>query len=413
MLADPVPWRGKTRRAFLALMLTLFSGVVTAAYAVYALDVGWTEYARCNTAASGTTCPSATFWGLPSEWFLVAGVVGIVTGVLTALVGWELHRRAFGLTRGSYAIAAFVLAGLIAYGGFGVGVATGVAGALLFASMRPRRSGAPAEWSGVLPVGVAPVKTAPRPISEKPAVSEWDGVSMPASPQAGSPTNLPSADRLAAALARSKSTGRTSAATRPTAVVLLPPPPTGLANDPPPSSGESPHPVHSPAAAGSEESHRRAPTPPARPAHPTGGSASPQSEGLPPRHTPGGAVAGPLRPAPPVVPSPQTDHPKGGPRSTSTAPPAPVRTAASPPPSPSPARPPQPAPSGAAPAATGSSRVSREALEGHGPGGVRPSAGRSRAWSCPKCRLMNAPWSDHCTRCRTPAPPHGMGPARS
>jgi hypothetical protein len=397
VLANAVEWRGRARRAFVALALTLFSGAATAAYAGFALETAWTSYAHCNPPPAGFTCTSTAFWNLPPGWFLLACLAGIVVGLLTAIVGWELHRRAFGLTRGSYAILALSLAGLVAYGGLGVGAAAGVAGALLFSSLRTRRTGAPEAWSGVLPVGVPPVKTPVRPISEKPAVAEWDGVSMPAVSSAATPSSgggLPSADRLAAALARTRVSGSSGrpAAARPPAIVLLPPPPTisSARTAPPPSP---PPPFHSEASP----------------------VAAPMAEATASR-----------RPAPPISPTPSStrtsearaptlgSHPLAAPAHE------PVVRAAAPPPLPSRSPPPVPAPSGGRAPAPARLKPVPEAPSSSAPApalpprvhleggetrtGVRPTTGRNRAWTCPKCRLMNAPWSDHCTKCRTPGP---------
>jgi hypothetical protein len=63
---------------------------------------------------------------------------------------------------------------------------------------------------------------------------------------------------------------------------------------------------------------------------------------------------------------------------------------AAPPPLPAPARPPTAPPTA--------------------PGGSK----RSRVWKCPQCGTTNAPWSEACTNCHTPAPPYvaaGSAPA--
>ena len=42
-----------------------------------------------------------------------------------------------------------------------------------------------------------------------------------------------------------------------------------------------------------------------------------------------------------------------------------------------------------------------------GPNVVAPAKGRTRAWRCPKCNLINAPWSLHCTKCKAEPPATG------
>lgn len=415
MLADGAPWKGKARRAFAALVLTLLSGVSTAAYAGYALSTAWTVSTRCNPPPPGYSCTYTSFWGFGPTEFLLASIAGIATGLLTAVVGWELHRRAFSVTRGTLAIVALSIAGLVAYGGFGVGVVTGIAGGLLFSSLRPRRSRAPSEWSGSLPPGVPPVKAAPRPMTERPSVSEWDGVSMPASTSSAAPEkqSLPSADRLAAALARSRlstpPTERPAESRR--AFVLLPPPPSGIpGRTAAPSTNLPRGPSPSPTAAPRRETVR----PPAPKPSP------PPVASVPRPGPPAPTVAPASRPPSPTSPAvreydPRQASPPALPRPTSSANRAPVSGSAAPragaPPR-APARPSSPGPSpnlpaGAAPAAAAPKAAApppAPAPVSASPAGT-PAPSRLRAWVCPGCRLVNAPWSTHCTRCRTAAPP--------
>ena len=406
MLAHPVEWKGKSARAFAAMLLTLFSGVCTATYAGYRLEAAWAANVRCNPPPAGTSCATLSFWGLSPTWFLAACIAGIAIGLLTAIVGWELHRRAFGLTRGSYAILVLALAGLIAYGGLGIGTAAGVAGSLLFATLRTTRSGAPSEWTGVLPVGVPAVKNPPRTIVEKPSVTEWDGVSMPAvsapATAESTPSSLPSADRLAAALARSRSASAdpTRAERSRPAIVLLPPPPHGLGGgqlgNPTTAPTISPLSTQGTPEARTVDRSDGGPAAP-RPAFPAAGRPTPAAvPSPPPRPAVGTTTMKEYRlpqAAPPALPTARATatgtHPDRSPPASSPAR-LPERTTAPSPGLPADARP------GGTP--------STSSAPGAEPPATGGSKGRVRAWICPNCRLTNAPWSDHCTRCRAAAP---------
>ncbi len=446
MIAGPRDWKGKSQRAFAALLLSVLSGVATATYAGYALTSAWTIYVDCNPPPTGTSCTYRAFWGLSPTWFLVACLLGIAVGLLIAVVGWELYRRAFGLSLGMYTLMGLSLAGLVAYGGFGIGTAAGVVGSLLFASLQTRRSGAPTEWSGSYPVGVPPVKNAPRPVTERPAVSEWDGVALAGAPAAAeTPTKLPSADRLAAALRRSRQAVGSGAA-RPSAapaMILLPPPPTGLGLEPPsaPVPTQAPRPSRPPFGGPGAEPLTGSPAPRAespfgrsaeRPPPPTGApatapaavpAASPASAA--PTHSAGvpwagsTAAAGPDPTAPPTaarglaaLPSrPQPSRAENSPARASptttvgTPQPAPALPAVPQRPlgSPHPPLPPQaPAlPEPAVPSLPPQDVPNPTAPTGDTTRTTPPT--RTRAWTCTHCKLVNAPWSAHCTRCRSPA----------
>lgn len=422
MLAGPADWKGKSRRAFLALLLTVLSGVTTASYAGYRLGTAWEAVSRCNPPPPGSVCSNyQPFWGLPPTWFLGASFAGLTIGLLTAVIGWELHRRAFGVSRGVFAILVLSAAGLVAYGGLGIGTGAGIAGGLLFATFRPRRT-PPAEWSGTLPPGVPPVKSPPRTtVPERPSLSEWEGVALPGStapPRVDTaPGGASSEDRLAVALSRAKSTGR-AAEGGPSgrqAVVVLPPPPVGHTSAPTltPAPTRSEPPAKTPAPVGSPPPPKEKPSgepsaglpkaPPVaatRPAPPAEHRLRPSvvTRDLPP--LPRRSVTG--RPQDPVAPSKL--------RASSPTPPSALPTQeyrAKNPPAPQPggreesaSRPAlnemSPSPSASRPAPP------RPASEGGGP--VAGAKGRTRAWTCPACQLVNAPWSNACTRCKAPAP---------
>lgn len=222
---------GVGRRPVIPLALSLGGGAATAGVAGYYVSAAWSAFQRCGSGH----CASRPFWGFSAELYLLACLVGILAGCLTGAVGVLAYGRALGGRRAAYATIALSGLGVIAYGGLGAGVAAGVvAGALLWSAANARAK-APSEWSGSLPVGVPPVLHGPkRPLTDRPAVIEWRGAfaaSRPGPPNTGGGRpQLPTADRLAAALERSRHAvprSRSGGYLAPP-VVVLPPPPLGL-----------------------------------------------------------------------------------------------------------------------------------------------------------------------------------------
>ncbi len=358
---------------------------------------------------------------------------------------------------------ALALAGLVAYGGLGVGVATGVIAGVIFRRATASRVGTPNEWSGSLPPGVPPPpRSNRRAVPERPSVTEWDGVvaAAPAGPPGGDRPRpaLPTADRLAAALEKSRSAG--SPTSSPPPVVVLPPPPQGLRGvrtvSPPASTSLPSTPPSARPRASYASAEQPSPAVPLRgrrwqpetgelkPWEPHTGPAAPPlpppsaSARSPPPPSPAAVLPAPTTPSPPTPPAPaptvpanrpsagsarmagplrQPLHrpmasPSGSPTSASwPGPPAPVAApaAAVPAPAPPPAaarpalpRPTQPLlPPSIAPPPTAAPPLPGERPPP--PSGPSPRA-RSRAWKCPNCGLVNAPWSPRCTRCQAAAP---------
>jgi len=456
-----------------ALALSLVGGVATAGVAAAYLGQAWNGYADCHRSGKGGGCPSHPFWGLSPELYLLACLTGIGAGAAIALLGLLAVRGRVRSRPAGELLVAFSALGLLAYGGFGVGAVAGMAaGAVLIAS-RSSRPAAPSEWSGSFPAGVPPApRGARRTMSGRPPVTEWDGIVATAPygpPGAGrSRISLPQADRLAAALERSRIAAprQGSGPAPPPPVVVLPPPPLGLRSSfrgvPPPSPSFPAPPARSatppPASA---PAFVISPAPSASPPSSTTWRPEPSEVApwamatAPPRTA---EVVAPLRPAvsgrdqsgpPPFLPqpAPSIQPPRGGavpsrpaprPLREFTAPPAPPAVGSTPPAAaPVPTAPPAGA---GAPTPPGSGRSapispfpppprSQEPLAPAAPSGPAPpplafpvapppavdpnrpppptgpaAKGRVRAWKCPNCGLVNAPWSDKCTGCKIAAP---------
>ena len=470
------------------LALACLSGGATAGVAGYYLPAVWKAAARCPGPGH---CTAPAFWGFSPEISLLADAVGLVAGAATVALGVFIRRGTAPGRPAGLAVAALGVVGLIAYGGFGVGAAAGVAAGAIFASSKSRRTQAPTEWSGSLPVGVPPVTQGSRRVmTTKPPVTEWEGVfeNAPNGPPglAGRKVSLPPADRLAAALEKSRVAG-TGPATTPPPVVVLPPPPIGLRGvyrgaTIPPVPPPSPEPQIPVASRGAplfvpplpEAGADRDPDPAWKP-HPSelapwsdadlpsdpdlGSSttmslpeiaaalrpARPSSRA--PSNPPASRASRPSTPAqrsPPrpmrefVVPAlpkePQALSGSSSAASAPTSPPLPATTetwsaVAPPPPRTGPPPVPRvpaaptavlPRPSGPEPAMDRPSLPPPPTFQVPAPVSVAPvepdrsgtapvphAKGLSRAWKCPACGLVNAPWSTQCTGCKAGAPSVG------
>ena len=456
-----------------ALALSLVGGAATAGVAAAYLGQAWNGFAHCRGSAKGGACPTHPFWGLSPEFYLLACLVGVAAGALIVLVGLFAARGRFRSRPAGELLVALSALGILAYGGFGVGAAAGVAaGAVLIAS-RSSRPAAPSEWSGSFPVGVPPApRGARRTMSGRPPVTEWDGIVATAPygpPGAGrSRISLPQADRLAAALERSRIAAprQGSGPVPPPPVVVLPPPPLGLRSSfrgvpppapsapaataragtvpgtPAPALGIPPAPSASPtssttwrpepsevspwstATAAPRSSEVAPPVRPAASGHDQAGMSPLLSLAAASAALPRGAAVSskpaprPLREfTPPPAPAPGVSTtaeaarvapagPAGGGATT-----APGTGLAYPIPAPLP--PPRPSesvpltgPTGPTPPPLAFPVAAPPAIEPNRPPPPTGPAvkGRVRAWKCPNCGLVNAPWSDRCTGCKIAAP---------
>jgi hypothetical protein len=460
-VAGPVTSRrprleGASPRPGLAFVLSVASGAATAGVAGYYLGPAWAGFRNCGHSGPGAGCAPHPFWGLSPELYLLACLLGIVVGVAVAVVGLLAYRGTLARRPASYSVFALSAIGVLAYAGFGAGAAVGIlAGILLYAS-GARRTGSPAEWSGSLPPGVPPApRTVGRAIAARPSLTEWDGIVAAARPTpAGggrSKISLPSADRLADALKKSRTAGPASGDDPSSSpVVFLPPPPLGLrgssrsavasAASNGPLTGQ-PVPASTAAASSVRPGTTHSDAPPTKRWQAEASELTPWGSGTsaaPPLPTPGTdappqpstARGAPSTPTKGFERASGTNPPTSATRPAGRGPlrefrPAPLGGSASsrpPPPEPeanrsSPSAPPPPARAPTAPSAPTDRAPSRgtdpsahaklpEPSERPPPPSGPLERSRSRAWRCPNCRLVNAPWSPRCTRCKTAAPPH-------
>ncbi len=440
-------WGALHQRPDLQLVLSIVGGVATAAVGVLYLPSAWSDVKSCTHPPAG--CGARPFWGFAPSLFLLACLVGVVAGAMMVAVGFLAVRAAPRAGWAGYLVIGLSGAGLLAYGGFGVGVVAGVLAGLLISEPHGSDSPSPEEWSGSLPVGVPPVpRGAKRPPPGRPSLTEWDGIVAASrlSPTGAGrgPVTLPTADRLAKALERSRLSPAAAASSvrGPSPVVFLPPPPVGLRASPGAVRAVSPttpppRPVVSRGPERTVPESRRLPAPasasrwapepadlgpavaapvapgpasaPLSPPRPTAPqrtlpssdfrlSRGPQSRA---HYVPGTASRGPLRtprgsdPPPPPTFDPEPEEPSDRPD-----PPAADEAAGTPPFIPGPPSPESPrATAATAPSGPAGPRADRPAP----PTGAAAKP-RTRAWRCPMCKLVNAPWSPKCTRCQAEAP---------
>ena len=445
------------RSSFPAFLLTLIGGIAIAAVAAVSLPDALHAYGTCAGAAA---CHDRPFWGFSPELYLLACAVGLASGAAVAAIGTLGSFGRLDPRRSGYLVVALSAIGAVAYAGYGVGAAAGIAGGFLLVAARGGRSVSPSEWSGSFPAGVPP---APRPTGRamppRPAVTEWAGVlaATPTAPPGGGRArmNLPQADRLAAALAKNRTSPPASSAEAPVPVVVLPPPPLGLRAYPgagpvppparleeagPKGGGSVPPPVPGlpprawkPEASDLDPARANEPGPADAATAELRPTAAPVR---PPTVRPSAAALGPLRaplrstprPSPPPEPvrpppadEPVADRPMLPASRSSDAPPhrgsrdvvrpLPPRTpprgppvqVAPPAPTPAPSREVLPVPPPPTAPVASPPRPPSEAGRTP-PAGVPPTKGPSRAWKCQNCGLVNAPWSPRCTRCKTNGP---------
>ncbi len=428
------PWvLGPAARPRLAFLLAVISGAATAGFAAVFVTAAWHGFFNCPSAGAAG-CASHPFWGFSPALYLGACLVGVAAGGVIAALGSLAYLGWLGPRRAAYPIVALAAIGVLSYGGLGIGAGAGVAAGWFLLRPRGSRAVAPSEWSGSLPTGVPAVRGPPkRPLTDRPPVTEWSGVlaGAPMTPasRGGGKVPLPSADRLAAALRRSRVApgGASLAASASPPIVFLPPPPLALRRGRP-SAG--PAAIAAPTGSSPEAAvplRPELPTgtappgtfPPARPAGASSFSAPPGTAARAPATaaSPGSstagsgdvepvvavapgpaAAAGPLRravPPPAIDPSRRSLRTSGGAPASAAAP----RAAIVPPRGPAGGA--QLRPAGDLPAVP--SVVGADSRPPP-PGGPLSKA-RAKAWNCPNCKLLNAPWSQFCTACRTPAPP--------
>jgi len=352
----------RSERPVGAIVLGLLAGFAVVFYsALFLGDSAWPAYTRCNPAPPGVQCTFHAFWGFDPTLFLVATVAGLAIGVLLLVLTYFLNvyprrHRLLGLL-----LLIGAAASMIAYGGAIVGTILGLGSGVMALRFRPRGADSVSEWSGAYPAGAPPPQPPPKALVDRRPVTRWDEPLI-------NPRSV------------------ASSAGRP---------------EPSPSIARS--------------------SPPAAP-QPAAALPAPSSVSRPPLSviaTP--TRIGPLR----NFNVASTRRPLDVARATTeaTRSSAPGRAAS--------------APAGSTPAATGQTTLpardtdlsappfsvipdatTRPVLPSAGPalrGSVQPATPsiaqapttprRTQAWMCSKCRLVNAPWSEACTRCHTLAPP--------
>ncbi len=435
-------WLGPLhRRPDLQFVLSIVGGVATAAVGLLYLPSAWSATKTCSS--SGAGCGDHPFWGFSPMIFLVACILGVIVGALVVVVGVLTVRAAPRGRWAGYLVIGLSGVGVLAYGGFGLGVVAGVLAGLLISE--PQSGGtdasSPAEWSGWFPAGVPPAPRGSKRVSAgRPSVTEWDGiVSASRLAPAGTgraPVTLPTADRLARALERSRIAAPAGSDSRSSpAVVVLPPPPVGLRTSPGAGRAAAPSGARPPASrpsARSDVSAARAapssansrwslepadlapdtdepdvPTPPRSTAPSRPGSDGEfrlsRSQTARGHYVPGSASRGPLRvprgtsPSPPPEPDPEPEEVE---TSEEVPQPSPVPEHEELPPVASPPAPETPV--GPPPTLFSLPEVPPPA-PAPAPGSEPPKQ-RMKAWRCSVCKLVNAPWSARCTRCQADPP---------
>jgi len=345
-----------------AIVLGLLAGIAVTFYsALFLGDSAWPAYTRCNPTPPGAQCTFHAFWGFDPNLFLAATVAGLAIGVLLLVLTYFLsvnarRHRLLGLL-----LIVAALASLIAYGGAIVGTILGLGSGVMALRFRPRGADSVSEWSGAYPAGAPPPQPPPKALVDRRPVTRWDEPlinprSVPSS--AGRPEPSPSIARSGSPAAPQPAAAGPppSSVTRPPLAVIGTPSRIGPLRSFNVASTRRPLDV----ARATTEATRSSASGRAASAPAGGTLAATDPATLPPRDAdlslPPFSVT-PDATSRPVLPSARaTLRDSGQPATPSIAQ------------SPTPPR-------------------------------------RTQAWMCSKCRLVNAPWSEACTRCHTLAPP--------
>lgn len=341
-----------TRPPTLAVLLVLVGGVLIVGFAGLHLPPSVSAVEECNPPPPGSSCSYFAVWNLAPVPQLAADLAALAAGVVVLLGAVLLWRRPG--RHGTLGAVVVLAAGIsaVGYGGAIVGLLLGGIGGLLAMSHRPSRPGQMAAWDAGAPTTEAPPAPTgapepapPRPLEPatgglNPLLRPWDASAPDELPPVPWPPAEEGASRLSDAPTIPPALGR-SYASMPLA-----------------RSGG----IGRPAAPARAE----AATPPPSPT-------TPVQESLPP-----------AAPRPPLPGLPGATRHRPRPISAAAVPRPP--TAAAPVPAPPPPPPPTAAPPPAPPAGSGE------------------APGKRRAWQCAHCGLVNAPWSFHCTRCKSTGP---------
>jgi hypothetical protein len=345
-----------------AIILGLLAGIAVAFYSAFVLgDSAWLAYTRCNPTPPGAQCTFHAFWGFDPTLFLAAAVAGLAIGVVLLVLTYLLNvyprrHRLLGLL-----ILVGAFASLIAYGGAIVGTILGLGSGVLALRFRPRGADSVSEWSGAYPAGAPPPQSPPKALVDRRPVTRWDEPminprSVP--PSAARPEPSPRIARSSPpASAQPSAAGPApSAVSRPPLTVIATPSRIGPLRNFNVASTRRPLDV------------ARATTEATRSSVPGRGAT-----------TPTGATLAETGPA--TLPDREAEIPAPSLSVTADAASRPVLPSAR--------------------AALRDSVQTAPAPIVQSPSPPR----RVQAWTCSKCRLVNAPWSEACTRCHTLAPP--------
>jgi len=413
-----------------AIVLTGIAGAAVTAYSSFVVSTAYSVYVHCNPPGRGYVCSYHPLWGLNPTLFLVAALIGVFAGAVLFVLAYLLFFNPRRHAEIGTFIIVVALVSLAAYGGAIVGTALGVVGGVFALRYRPR--GSVSEWAGAFPVGAPPARSPPKALADRRSVVPWEEPMINPHRSRATP-DLPGAAAGSGSDAASASRSPAPAAgARPGAPV-----PPALTVVPTPSRVGLPRSID---ASSAWQSPGGPPAIPAAPADRTPSASTPApvpvvravpAHGISPTSLPRAAV--PSRPAPAAVPPPRPAAPSYPPSRTTAAttryggapalprssrapatgamrsPGGPVPSTRSPvpatPPSrtavtPGPALPPS-VPS-VPPSLPTAAPVRAEAPPASS---ALPGSRRTRVWVCPQCKLVNAPWSAACTRCRTAAPP--------
>ena len=146
---DEVPPRTprRPRQPIAAVAATIVAAAAIIGYSGYWFSDALGVYLHCNPPPRNTVCPDFSFWGFDPKYFLLAAIVGFVAGGILTLLAFVLLFRPREHTLIGALILACSAASVVAYGGYYVGIAAGVAGGILAIVYRPPRFRELAQWS--------------------------------------------------------------------------------------------------------------------------------------------------------------------------------------------------------------------------------------------------------------------------
>jgi len=138
----------RPRRPVLAVAATVVGGAAIVGYSGYWFADAVGKYQHCNPPPPTLHCSSFSFWGFSPTFFLLASIVGFVAGGLMVVLAFALWANPRHHTLLGGVILVLSVVSVLAYGGFYVGLAAGVAGGILAILYRPPRFREISQWTG-------------------------------------------------------------------------------------------------------------------------------------------------------------------------------------------------------------------------------------------------------------------------